>query len=187
MSPKSTFPVPALPPAIRVCRQCGQQKAAAEFIFTVQMDDNQLPLCLDCHKTSPLVTAAERTAKESVDKWRESIKAMVGITASTITDLNNALIGKYGSLEKFADFYYKQIQTAATNHPGSKTVLDACVAITKIIVASTAYQASLPPLAGLTDKELAEEINRLVMEQIDHIPAAELRRITQERERVESA
>jgi hypothetical protein len=62
-------------------------------------------------------------------------------------------------------------------------VLTACASLAKIIAASTAYQATLPDVARLTDQELCDEWERGMKDVVRRIPQRELLELVEDAQR----
>ncbi len=178
MTYDAAFPPPAnrnVPVPTRVCPDCKHTLPEPDFLI----GQDGVTRCLPCHEAQPAKLAAQQEEAEKAERFRQLVSSVAKVSAPTITDLNNALMKKFGSLDAFADFYHEQMMAAATttSGKGSAKVLNACSSISKIVVASTAYQASLSPVAQLTDAELADEYKRELMEVVRRMPEEELQRL----------
>jgi hypothetical protein len=178
-------PIPPVPPeqiplVMVICPGCGQTVYEQDCI--ISRGDAGVPqcLCLDCHQKQPAKQRKARKAAKSADRFRQVIQAIGQSSAPTISDLCLALTEEFGGISGFAKFYYKQLCQAVVDTAGSTRVLNACAAVSKIIAASTVYQATLPDVGRLSDQELCDEWERGMKEVVRRIPHRELLELVEE-------
>jgi len=80
-----------------------------------------------------------------------------------LSEFCNEMLDKFKGLSEFCQFWHQQIQTAATEKPGSKTVLDSCYTIYKMHVAAATEQRERIPLETATEQELEEAITSFAL------------------------
>lgn len=186
MIDKPQLPVPVNPPlTTRVCDECERRFPLQEFI--VSSDGSTRCLCPGCHEREPAKEAARHEASQKAEEFRQLLQSIGKISAPTISQFVAALAEKYNGVDGLAQFFHDQIDAAASTDKGrgSTRVLQACGTIGKLIIASTAYQASLTEVGEMSDADLAEEWDRSLAAYVRGLSAAELRRLAEEAERDE--
>ncbi len=173
---KPPYPVPAIRPGLKVCPSCERNLPGTDFVLDINPETGKgRSLCFTCSEQAPEKLEKARNDTEKAKQFRNLIRSIGKVTAPTISDLCRDLVSEFGSIKDFASFYHTEIKAAAERRPGTKTVLDACAAVARIIGGSTAYQSTLPEVAILSDEDLAREMQRGCMELIRSLPAEERR------------
>jgi hypothetical protein len=94
-----------------------------------------------------------------------------------VSDLVGALLSEFrdeneeGGVTQFAHEWVAELRQGAGTPRGQATRLAGFAGIAKMIVASSAYQAQLPPAANLSDEDLAEHMRVGVTQTLRDDPA----------------
>ena len=177
-NPHAPSPFEAPQVALQVRRACPEcQQVFPEGVFLKQEGERivSTSFCPACTAEKPEKERARREAQQKLEQWRKQVKQLDRVNAANISELNAALIDKFGGLAEFASFYYGQISAAATKDggAGSSRVLLACGAVAKIIHQSTEHQANVPSVPAMTDEQLAEEFQRGLLTMINAMDESE--------------
>lgn len=147
-------------------------------MLTYRQREKPLYLCPVCDRMLMVRERAEDKAKakeqaqaEAAEKANAAddrklmrLATRQRINAVHISELNEMIMRRFGSVEQFVDFYYEQTMQAATLNPGGKVALDACHKIVQIVIASTAHRQSAPDVENLSDEDLEREAVALLNE-----------------------
>ena len=137
-----------------VCPQCGKLTPA----WRGKAQTGYLPhkrVCADC---APIVVARlqELPRREAVIQVIRKIVGSDQVSPVHVGRLLEAVIGRFGGMEEFAGFWYRQIKHAARAKPGGRDVLNACGAIGKL---AASYSVSLPSVRR-TDQMSEQDLER---------------------------
>jgi len=85
------------------------------------------------------------------------------VDAPHVAEYCAKLIEKFGSVDKVVDMHHTVLTSLVRNSPGSKTALDAVNGLVKLMELSTKYRDSAPDVEDLDDKEIEEELSKLML------------------------
>lgn len=130
---------------------------------------NSEGLCASCVATAGLRANRVALAKDT-DTFVQMLKSP-RIDAPHVSQLCEQMNKRFGGVEEFTVFWKNQIDCAASEKPGGKTVLDACYAFVKLVSLSTEHRKSAPDVADMNDQDLerefVERIGKLQIAQIE--------------------
>lgn len=158
------LPVPV--EAGKICEACGRWRKLRLF-------DADSDVCIECAED----TAEQRAEKSLINALKRGVAALRSdaIEAPHISELCEQMVGSFGGLRPFTMFWKNQIDLAAVTKPGSKTVLDSCYAIAKLITLSTEHRQTAPDMGDISDEDLARVVAQLAhrTELVEHVPTRE--------------
>lgn len=164
----SAYPFPALthePAARLICQACLREMPPEE-LEPRNVKGTALLHCKACAAQLDLHRAAEIQAATEERAFHQDVVLALNRDASvpTITEIVAMLIDKFGDRQAFVDTIYKQIsaQFGDKNRTGSPAVMQTCKMLLNMVLASTAYQASLPATAVLTDEQVEAELEKML-------------------------
>ena len=144
----------------RVCAKCGMQKSRNSF----GKGPNKT-WCNKCNK----IGGAERRSKAKKKRLQSALSEFTAILRGTqveaphVAEYTQKLIEKFGSLDQIVSMHHTVISTLVRDNPGSKTAIDAVNGLVRLMELSTKYRDSAPDVDDLEDKEIEEELSRLML------------------------
>jgi hypothetical protein len=162
------LPLPALthePAARLICQECLRETPPAG-LQPRNVRGTVLLLCEGCEAALNDRQKLEKQAAEQERVFHQDVVLALNRNASvpTITETVAMLLDKFGGSEAFVDQIYIQISSQFTDdkRKGSPAVMQTCKMLLGMILASTAYQASLPAAAELTDEQVEAELEKML-------------------------
>lgn len=161
------FPFPVLvpePSSGLICQECLRDFEAKDL---ESRNDRgmMLLLCGQCRQALDERRQIEiQAAKDQRAFQQDVVRVLVGRNASvpTITETVAMLIEKFGGRQPFVDKIFLQIEAMFKDRPGSPAAISTCKMLLGMVLASTAYQHSLPPAAELSDEEVVSELQKMI-------------------------
>ena len=165
---EQVFPFPALartPVDGLICQECQRDCEPKDLELR---NDRGMPLslCQGCRTALDERRALEKAAAEEERAFHHDVVRALNRDASvpTITEIVAMLIDKFGGRQAFVDQVYIQLSAQFTDkaRKGSPAVMQTCKMLLNIVLASTAYQSSLPAAAVLTDEQVESELEKML-------------------------
>jgi hypothetical protein len=146
----------------QVCPKCSARKHLTDFAI---VRNGVAMLCFDCQRQISVLDYQEQLERLVTRTGLADLSKMSRqkIESPHISEACEALVKKFGGLEGFANFYYAQITTAATDNPGGRQVLEACKTVLNLISASTEHRKSAPDVVNLSNDDLEREKASLIL------------------------
>ena len=121
--------------------------------------------CNKCNK----VGSVERRSKAKKKRLHSALSEFTAMLRGTqveaphVAEYTQKLIEKFGSLDKIVDMHHSVVNALVKDNPGSKTAIDAVNGLVKLMELSTKYRDSAPDVDDLDDKDIEEELSRLML------------------------
>ena len=144
----------------KVCAKCGMQKSRNSF----GKGPNRT-WCNKCNKTG----SAERRSKAKKKRLQSALSEFTAMLRGTqveaphVAEYTQKLIEKFGSLDEIVSMHHRVINSLVRDNPSSKTAIDAVNGLVRLMELSTKYRDSAPDVDDLDDKEIEEELSRLML------------------------
>ena len=144
----------------KVCAKCGLEKSRNSF----GKGPNKT-WCNKCNKDIAKIRRSEAKQKRLRSALSEFTPMLRGtqVDAPHVAEYCSKLIEKFGSLEKIVDMHHTVLTALIENNPGSKTAIDAMNGLVRLMELSTKYRDSAPDIEDLDDKEIEEELSKLML------------------------
>ena len=144
----------------RICVKCGKEKSRNSF----GKGPNKT-WCNRCNKAGGVdrrVKAKDKRLKAALSEFTSMLRG-TQVDAPHVADYCGKLIEKFGSLDKIVEMHHAVLATLVKNNPGSKTAIDAMNGLVRLMELSTKYRDSAPDVEDLDDREIEEELSRLML------------------------
>ena len=144
----------------KVCAKCGQEKSRNSF----GKGPNKT-WCNRCNKEISKVRRSDAKKKRLNSALSEFTAMLRGtqVEAPHVAEYCAKLIEKFGSLDKIVDMHHSVLTALVRDNPGSKTAIDAMNGLVRLMELSTKYRDSAPDIEDLDDKDIEEELSRLML------------------------
>lgn len=153
-----------LPEPDLLCVRCETLKPPHQFPESAHSKEGRGNTCYTCLLNDRRAKLVEHKNKSAGKVFSVLMGEMrKPIDAPHISEMVEQVLHKFGGVEAFATFYYDQMMKAAVRTPGSKTVLDACKAVTQMVNNSTKHRHTAPDVSLLSDEDLEREARQLVL------------------------
>jgi len=128
--------------------------------------------CNKCNKEISKIKRSESKKKRLQSALSEFTAMLRGtqVDAPHVAEYCAKLIEKFGSLDKIVDMHHKVLTSLVDDNPGSKTSIDAMNGLVRLMELSTKYRDSAPDIEDLDDKEIEEELSRLMLARLSSEP-----------------
>jgi hypothetical protein len=128
--------------------------------------------CNKCNKEISKIKRSESKKKRLQSALSEFTAMLRGthVDAPHVAEYCAKLIEKFGSLDKIVDMHHKVLTSLVDDNPGSKTAIDAMNGLVRLMELSTKYRDSAPDIEDLDDKEIEEELSRLMLARLSGEP-----------------
>ena len=162
------FPLPALrhePSQGLICQECLREFSPDE-LESREDRGSTLLLCPGCRAALDERQALAKAAAEEEKRFHDEVVLALNRDASvpSITETVSMLLEKFGGRQGFIDTIYQQISAQLTDKKrmGSPAAMRTCKMLLNLVLASTAYQSTLPAAAELTDAQVQEELEKML-------------------------
>ena len=151
----------------KICAKCGMEKSRNSF----GKGPNKT-WCNKCNKEISKIKRSESKKKRLQSALSEFTAMLRGtqVDAPHVAEYCAKLIEKFGSLDKIVDMHHKVLTSLVDDNPGSKTSIDAMNGLVRLMELSTKYRDSAPDIEDLDDKEIEEELSRLMLARLSSEP-----------------
>lgn len=144
----------------KVCAKCGMEKSRNSF----GKGPNKT-WCNRCNKEISKIRKSEAKQKRLKSALAEFTAMLRGtqVEAPHVAEYCSKLIEKFGSLDNIVDMHHTVLSTLVRDNPGSKTAIDAINGLVRLMELSTKYRDSAPDIEDLDDREIEEELSKLML------------------------
>ena len=144
----------------KICAKCGAEKSRNSF----GKGPNRT-WCNKCNKTISSIRRSDTKKKRLKSALTEFTTMLRGtqVEAPHVAEYCAKLIDKFGSLDKIVDMHHTVLNALVKDNPASKTALDAVNGLVRLMELSTKYRDTAPDVDDLDDKEIEEELSRLML------------------------
>ena len=151
----------------RICAKCGMEKSRNSF-----GKGTNKTLCNKCNK----IGSAERRSRAKDKRLKAALSEFTAMLRGTqveaphVAEYCSKLIEKFGSLDNIVDMHHTVVTSLVNDTPGSKTAIDAVNGLVRLMELSTKYRDSAPDVDDLEDREIEEELSRLMLARLSGEP-----------------
>ena len=160
----------------RICPECGEAKSAMDLRPEYAPGTERITriLCVSCYEK----LEKQRAWHQQQNRKQAEFALMMDYAAKRavqpqIGEFAACLVSRFGGVQGAADFLHGQIAIAAANRPGCALVINAMIAVAKIIKAAQEVERACIPVSQMTDDELATALV-VAMEQQKHKAVADV-------------
>ena len=142
---------------------CGLTKAIGEFPFWPV--DVRCASCIEEQVETTKMLAKRRKARRMLNDALKAMKAQ-WVRLPNINNMLGELIDKGGGYSRFVGEWYKQIELAKSDHPGSKYVLDHHRDVVRLIAAANEAEAARFDVESMDEEQTKEFLTNVILEQL---------------------
>ena len=151
----------------KICAKCGMEKSRNSF-----GKGTNKTWCNKCNK----IGGAERRSRAKDKRLKAALSEFTAMLRGTqveaphVAEYCSTLVEKFGNLDNIVNMHHTVITTLVKDNPGSKTAIDAVNGLVKLMELSTKYRDSAPDVDDLEDREIEEELSRLMLARLSGEP-----------------
>ena len=151
----------------KICAKCGMEKSRNSF-----GKGTNKTWCNKCNK----IGGAERRSRAKDKRLKAALSEFTAMLRGTqveaphVAEYCSKLVEKFGNLDNIVNMHHTVITTLVKDNPGSKTAIDAVNGLVKLMELSTKYRDSAPDVDDLEDREIEEELSRLMLARLSGEP-----------------
>jgi hypothetical protein len=146
----------------KICILCAQSLPITTFDLVPETRRRDAA-CRECREHLAVAARAQDSARQLKKQLKDRTIAAKTLLASLrenhidvphISEIAGIMSRQFGGTEEFVCAWFRQLQIAIQERPGSRIVLSAFRDIKDLYVESTKHRATAPDMHGMTDDEL---------------------------------